>query len=124
MKAVNLTRYALLGDKVAEARTSLSRSKGLLGTETLRNGEGLWIFPCRSIHSIGMRYEFDALFVDRNGKVVGACRRFRKNRISPIFWRAKGVLELPAGTIDRTDTRVGDVIEFQRAGRCAAGGAA
>jgi len=120
MKVVNLTRYALLGERVAEARTSLARTKGLLGTETLSPGEGLWIFPCRSIHSFGMRYEFDALFVDPGGTVVGVRRRFRKNRISPIFWDAMGVLELPAGTIDRTETRVGDVIEFQRAG----GGAA
>ena len=116
MKVVNLTRYALLGERVSEARTPLSRTKGLLGTEKLPGGGGLWLFPCRSIHSIGMRYEFDALFIDRNGKVVGAFRRFRRNRISRIFWRAEGVLELPAGTIDRTKTCLGDVVELQRAG--------
>jgi len=115
MKAVNMTRNALLGDGVETACTPLQRSKGLLGTVKLPRGGGLWIVPCRSIHSIGMRYEFDALFLDRDGKVVGAHPRFRKNRISRIFWRAKGVLELPAGTIDRTATRIGDEIVFQTA---------
>jgi len=115
MKVVNRTRYALLGEYVAEARTPLARTKGLLGTVTLPRGGGLWIFPCRSIHSFGMRYEFDAIFLDGDGTVVGAYPRFRKNRFSRIFRRASGVLELPAGTIFRTATQVGDLIEFQTA---------
>ncbi len=116
MKAVNMTRSALLGDAVEAACTPLERARGLLGTVKLPRGGGIWIVPCRSIHSFGMRYEFDALFLDRNGRVVGAHPRFRRNRISRIFWSARGVLELPAGTIDRTATRVGDEVVFQTAG--------
>lgn len=110
-----MTRSALLGDGVETASTPLRRSKGLLGTAKLSRGQGLWIVPCRSIHSFGMRYEFDALFLDREGRVVGTHSRFRRNRISRIYWSAKGVLELPAGTIDRTATRVGDHVVFQTA---------
>jgi len=113
MKVVNMTKFALLGDGVATARTPLERTRGLLGTAKLPRGGGLWIAPCRSIHSFGMRYEFDALFIDREGRVVGIHPRFRRNRISRIFWRAKGVLELSAGTIERTSTEVGDEVVFQ-----------
>ena len=113
MKAVNMTRFALLGDEVVTAQTTLERTRGLLGTAKLPRGGGLWIVPCRTIHSFGMRYEFDAVFIDRKGRVVGMHPRFRRNRISRIFWRARGVLELPAGTIDRTATRVGDEVVFQ-----------
>jgi uncharacterized membrane protein (UPF0127 family) len=113
VKAVNLSSFALLGERIVVARTVLARARGLLGTRSLSLGGGLWLHPCRSIHSFGMRYEFDAVFLDRTGCVVGTCRRFRKNRLSPIFWRARGVLELPAGTIDRTATQVGDLVEFQ-----------
>jgi uncharacterized membrane protein (UPF0127 family) len=113
LKAVNHSRYALLGERVVQARTLLARARGLLGTRELPRGGGLWIEPCRSIHSFGMRYEFDAVFLDGSGQVIGACSRFRRNRVSPIFWKARGVLELPAGTIDRTATQVGDVVEFQ-----------
>jgi len=116
MKAVNMTRVALLGDGVETARTPQERTRGLLGTAKLPRGGGLWIVPCRSIHSFGMRYEIDALFIDREGRVVGMHPRFRRNRISRIFWRARGVLELPAGTIDRTATRMGDEVVFQAAG--------
>jgi uncharacterized membrane protein (UPF0127 family) len=116
MKAVNMTRFALLGDAVETARTPLERTRGLLGTAKLPRGGGLWIVPCRTIHSIGMRYEFDVLFIDREGRVVGMHPRFRRNRISRTFWSARGVLELPAGTIDRTSTWVGDEIVFQTNG--------
>ena len=82
----------------------------------LPRGGGLWIVPCRSIHSFGMRYEFDALFIGHEGKVVGMHPGFRRNRISRIFWNARGVLELPAGTIGRTWTAVGDEVVFQAGG--------
>jgi hypothetical protein len=116
MKVVNMTRFALLGDKVETARTHLERTRGLLGTTKLPRGVGLWIVPCRSIHSFGMRYEFDALFIDREGRVVGIHPRFRRNRISRIFWSARGVLELSAGTLERTSTSLGDEIVFQANG--------
>src|SRR6266542_3234149 len=116
MKVVNMTRCALLWDKGKTARTPLARTRGLRGAEKLPRGEGLWIVPCRSNHSFGMRYEIDALFIGREGRVVGMHAGFRRFRISRIFWNARGVLELPAGTIDRTATRVGDEIVFQNGG--------
>jgi uncharacterized membrane protein (UPF0127 family) len=116
MKVVNMTRSALLGDGVETARTPMERTRGLLGTAKLPRNGGLWIAPCRSIHSFGMRYEFDALFIDREGRVVGMHPRFRRNRISRIFWNARGVLELSAGTIARTSTELGDEVVFQANG--------
>ena len=114
LKVRNLTRKVLIGDAVHESRTFLSRSMGLLRTDGLGDGEGLWISPCGSIHSFGMRFAFDALFLDRNLMVVGRYDRFRRNRISRVFWSARGVLELPAGTIERTGTEVGDEIIFEK----------
>ena len=113
LKVRNLTRKVLIGDAVREARTFLSRSMGLLRTDGLGAGEGLWISPCGSIHSFGMRFAFDALFLDRDLTVVGLYDRFRRNRISRVYWSARGVLELPAGTIERTGTEVGDEIKFE-----------
>ena len=73
----------------------------------------MWISPCNSIHSLGMAFEFDAMFLDAGMRVVALHRRFRKNRLSRIYWNARGVLELPEGTIERTGTEVGDEIEFR-----------
>jgi uncharacterized membrane protein (UPF0127 family) len=113
MNARNVTRNTAIGNAIREANTFLARSRGLLGKDGLAPGEGLWICPCGSIHSLGMRFDIDALFLDRNLKVVGRYDRFRRNRISKVFWNARGVLELPAGTIERTGTEVGDEIQFK-----------
>ena len=113
MRVRNATRDCALGDGVRQASSLFSRMRGLLGTRNLSPGEGLWLFPCSSIHSLGMAFEFDALFLDAGMRVVALHRRFRKNRFSRIYWNARGVLELPEGTIERTGTEVGDEIEFQ-----------
>ncbi len=110
--ARNVTRNSVLGDAVREATTFLRRWKGLLGAKGLSAGEGIWICPCNSIHSFGMRFEFDVLFLDGGHRVAGLYKHFHRNRVSRIFWKARGVLELPAGTIERTGTEVGDEVEL------------
>ncbi|MBW6504424.1 DUF192 domain-containing protein [bacterium] len=109
----NRTRDRIVGSRIRVAGTFFARLRGLLRTDGLELGEGLWIRPCNSIHTFGMRFEFDALFLGPDGKVVGRYERFRRNRISRVFWNARGVLELPAGTIERTGTEVGDEIRFE-----------
>jgi hypothetical protein len=113
MRVSNASRKQVLGETVREARSLFCRMKGLLGTDGFSPGDGLWICPCKSIHSFGMRFVFDALFLGPDLKVLGKYERFRRNSISRVFWNARGVLELPAGTIGRTGTKVGDEIVFQ-----------
>ncbi len=113
MEVTNKTRSRRLGASVAVASGAIARMRGLLGTDGIPAGGGLWISPCRGIHSIGMRYAFDALFLDATLKVVGALPGFPPNRISKIFPSARGVLELPEGTIESTGTRIGDEIAFR-----------
>jgi uncharacterized membrane protein (UPF0127 family) len=113
MRVRNVHRDRMLGDGIKETSSLFSRMKGLLGARGLSPGEGLWICPCNSIHSLGMAFEFDALFLDAGMRVVALYRRFPKNRLSRIYWDARGVLELPEGTIERTGTEVGDEIEFR-----------
>ncbi len=113
MRVSNVTRGDVLGDAIRSADTFLLRLKGLLRRDGLAPGEGLWITPCNSIHSFGMRFPFDALFIGPDGTVVGLYERFRRNRISRFHRSARGVLELPAGTIERSGTEVGDEIKFE-----------
>jgi len=114
MSARNVTRDCHLGNAIRIADGFVLRLKGLLLMDSLAPGEGLWISPCNSIHSFGMRFVFDALFLGPGMQVVGRYERFRRNRISRVIWNARGVLELPAGTIERTGTEVGDEIRFER----------
>ncbi|MBW2700015.1 MAG: DUF192 domain-containing protein [Deltaproteobacteria bacterium] len=86
--------------------------KGLLGRDGLDDGEALYITPCTSIHSFFMRFVFDAVFLDKQNRVLHCIHRMKPWRLSRLVPSAAGVLELPAGKLEATGTRVGDVLEF------------
>ncbi len=108
----NDSKGRVLGSRVRVASSLLDRAVGLLATATLSEGEGLWIKPCRSIHTFFMRYPIDTLFLDGQGRVLVA-KTYAPWRMSGWETKADGVLEFPAGTITRTQTQVGDQISFR-----------
>ena len=116
MRVVNRTREIVLGDKVRTAGTFLSRLVGLLGTAALGEGEGLWIVPCRGVHTIGMRYPVDVALLDARGVVVGIMEGLPPNRVGRVVRDALGALELRAGTLAATGTVPGDRLEFEEGG--------
>ncbi|MEK7216200.1 MAG: DUF192 domain-containing protein [Chloroflexota bacterium] len=111
----NLRTGALLAERLIVASTFLEKGWGLLGRASLPWGEGLLIGPCNSIHSFFMRFRFDAVFVDRDWRVVHLVRGMRPFRASRVVWRAHRIVELPEGVIDATATAVGDNLAFTQA---------
>jgi uncharacterized membrane protein (UPF0127 family) len=111
--AINVTRNVTLATRARVADNILTRVVGLLRDKGLAEGDGLWISPCNSIHSIAMKFAFDAIFLDLELRVVHLMPEMRPWRISPIKSRARTVLELPAGMIARSGTQLGDQFEFQ-----------
>jgi len=84
---------------VTVADTRASRRQGLLGRDSLAEGEALMLLPCSAIHTFFMRFAIDVIFVDRDNRVVRTMSRMRPWRIA-ITWRAHSVIELPAGWLD------------------------
>ena len=107
----NLTRRTILADSLLVADNSSTRSKGLLGRKALPPGEGLWILPCESVHTFGMQFSIDLVYLDRNLRIRKVKSSVPPWRISACF-RAHSVLELPAGTVRETGTIPGDTLEF------------
>jgi uncharacterized protein len=111
MKAIDRTSGKELALNLSVADTLFARMKGLLGRRSLPSGEGLWIKPCNSVHTFGMQFPIDVVFLDKEKRVVGLAKTLRPNRISRLYYEASSVIELPAGTIDASDTVTGDHIE-------------
>jgi uncharacterized protein len=111
----NATRLSNLSDRVRVADTFLERLVGLLAEtpEWTHASEGLWIYPCSSIHTIGMKFPIDVLFLNRKGIVVGMQESLRPHRMTRVFPRASSVLEFPPETIARTKTQIGDRLEIR-----------
>ena len=113
MIAVNATRGVVLASQLRVADTVLTRVVGLLRDKGLTEGAGLWIKPCNSIHSIGMKFLFDALFLDKEHRVVHLMAGMKPWKVSKMVWDARSVIELPAGAIDASGTQIGDRIELR-----------
>lgn len=94
------------------AETFRARTKGLLGRNSLEAGKGLLIKPCKGVHTIGMKFPIDVVFLDNRNIIIAVIKELQPNRLTSIRPRAASVLELPAGTIEATALNVGDVIDF------------
>jgi len=94
------------------ADTSLRRMVGLLGQRSLEPGCGLYIIPSQAVHTFGMAFAIDVVFIDKKDRVVGVRHAVAPHRLVRPFWKALGVLELPPGTIRASRTEVGDQLQF------------
>jgi uncharacterized protein len=113
IKVTNRDRGTVLADAADVADTSAKRRTGLLKHSKLDPGEGLWIAPCESVHSFGMKFSIDVVYLDKQKKVRKVRREMVARRISACF-TAHSVLELPVGVIDATRTEPGDQLEFEK----------
>jgi len=102
----------MLADRALIADTSTTRKTGLLKHERLDPGEGLWIKPCEGVHTVGMKFPIDVLFLDKKRKVVKIRAAMPRWRMAACLW-AHSVLELPSGTAAATKTSRGDQLEFE-----------
>lgn len=112
--AFNRSRQTYLATALAVADTHWTRLRGLLGLAPgdFRNGLGLWIVPCRGVHTLGMGFPIDVVYLDRAQTVVHIQHSLQPWRFSPIRMTAASVLELPCGTAATTSTAIGDRIEI------------
>ena len=113
--AINVTRGVRLTESARVADTIWTRLVGLLNDkQPLQPGDGLWIMPCNSIHCMWMKFDIDAIFLDKQLRVVHLVHEIKPWGISKMVFCAQSVLELPAGLIAQTGTQMGDQFEMRR----------
>ena len=110
----NKTRETFVATEASVADSYVRRLIGLLGKTKrwARLGCGLWIVPSRGVHTIGMMFPIDLIFLSKEKEVVHVEEYVRPFRISRVSLKASSVLELPPHTIYRTGTKVGDRFEI------------
>jgi uncharacterized protein len=113
-QAFNQTRQEYLATALAIANTHWTRLRGLLGLRSndFRNGSGLWIVPCHGVHTLGMAFPIDVVYLDDAMTVIHVQGDLRPWRFAPVRTQAASVLELPCRTAAETRTAVGDKIQI------------
>jgi uncharacterized protein len=124
---LNCTRQTLVASELEVAETGWSRMKGLIGrsADSFMPGKGLWILQSEGIHTIGMAFPIDVAYLNSEGRIIYSSHRLAPNRIARVMFKAKSVLELPAGTLASSRTETGDLLYFlvsddERGAQCAA----
>src|SRR6202163_3146282 len=112
----NKMKETFIATEATVANSYFSLLVGLLGKSRrwAQLGKGLWIVPSRGVHTIGMLFPIDLIFLSKEKEVVHIEEHVRPFRISKVSLKAMSVLELPPHTIYRSRTQVGDRFEIAR----------
>lgn len=102
----------LIISHVWRAEAMLDRMRGLLGRAPLQIGQALLITPCNSIHTLGMKYSLDIVFIDAKGTILKICRNLRSFRMAGCIG-AHSIIEFTAGEAERIGLLVGDELQWR-----------
>ena len=110
--ARNLENGRVVAASVTVAATRIERAVGLMGRSDLQPGKALWIAPSRGVHTCWMRFPIELVALDRTGTVVDRVVGMKPWRLRPVRC-VVGVLELPEGSLDHSDTQLGHRLTFE-----------
>jgi len=100
------SEHRLLLTRVARTSNPLERMRGLLGRPPPGHDGALLIDPCRAVHTFGMRYPIDLIYLGNDWTVSSTVSELPPWRMSTDR-RAAMVLELAAGAAKRLEIHVG-----------------
>ncbi|MFT7413738.1 MAG: uncharacterized membrane protein (UPF0127 family) [Methylophagaceae bacterium] len=98
--------------KGMQTQSMKERLGGLLVLDELKRDKALWITPCNSVHTFGMKYALDLVYIDKNNKVRSLVSHIKPWRMS-FCLQAKAVMELTAGSLQYLDIQRGDSCKWQ-----------
>jgi len=104
----NVTKGNVVASKLTVAATRGARREGLLGRSSLTPDEGMLIAPCSSVHTIGMKFAIDVVFLDDDRRVVEIRPSVAPGVPLLVCLQAESTLELAAGTAALRHLQVGD----------------
>jgi len=103
----------LILNNVAVANDFFTKLFGLIFKRKLKKDEGLLIEYCNSIHTFGMRYSIDVVFLNEDNEIVSIFRKLKPFRITPFIKEAKKVLELRSGICNIFSLEDGNLLHFK-----------
>lgn len=109
---VSRNEIEVISLKGLKTQSMKERLGGLLVLESLEKNQALWIGPCNSIHTLGMKYALDLVYIDKHNKVCGLVGNVKPWRLS-LCIQAKAVMELTADSLQYLDIQCGDNCKWQ-----------
>jgi len=112
-RLVNSRRGTILAHELHPSAESSRRLRHLTLRRKFPIGVALWLSPCRAIHTLGLRFPIDAIFLDDKLRVIETRECIPPGSLVRPVPRASSVVELPAGTVRASGTEVGDSLDVE-----------
>ncbi len=114
-RIVNHTRGSLIADRAVVVAGLWQRARGLLGRPALAAGDALMLRGTTAIHTWGMQQVIDVVGIDEHGIVCHMAQMVIPGRIviGAAPWRRFSMLELPAGQVGCSATRIADRLRIE-----------
>ena len=106
----NPIRETVVVERARVAHSHRERAVGLLGKRTATEGEGLLLDGTRAIHTFGMHFPIDVIYLDSANRVLCTLSALPPNRFGHLHRGVQSVLEMSSGAIARSRTQVGDFL--------------
>lgn len=94
------------------AKSMFSRMKGLMGKKEIK--KGLYFQPCNNIHTFFMKVPIDVLYLDKEGKIIYMDNPIVPWKIGKIVPKGSAIIELPEGTINKYNIKIGQKVLFTK----------
>lgn len=106
----NVTKKNTVIENLRIAKNFKERFWGLMFKKRISPNEGLMLLDCNGIHTYFMRFAIDVVFMDINHQVISIKEKIKPWKNSGFIKKAYITLELPAGTVNKKDISVGDIL--------------
>ncbi|UWZ82857.1 PilZ domain-containing protein [Occallatibacter riparius] len=104
----NETNECFLSLGVTVGNNTSAQLKGVFGKGPFKFYEGSWIKQAKGLGTVGLLSPRDLIYLDTQLRVVRVLESFPRFRVAPQHPEAKSMLALPVGTIESTQTQLGD----------------
>jgi uncharacterized membrane protein (UPF0127 family) len=111
-KLINTSRKTTVAAALEIPVTAFEKMRGLLGRDGLSSEQGMLFRSFGWVHTFGMRFAIDLIFLDSEFRVVAVKKNLIPNRFSPLIFKASIFVELASGGIQRSATEVGDQLQL------------
>ena len=105
------TDRRIIAERALLADSFFKRFKGLMFNKKMEDHDALILKPCNSIHTFFMNYSIDAIFLDKDLKVVKIKKNLKPWRMTPVYFLSNQVIELAGGGVDE-NLKKGDELEL------------
>ena len=99
MRAELESGVGVIAEEIRKATGFIDRLRGLMYVKHLPRGHAILLEPCNSIHTFGMRFAIDVLFLDASSRIIKAIRSLSPGKIAGPVAGAHAVLETSGGSL-------------------------